>query len=120
MVDRYIPGVTKDRRKRKGDDDDVWGRTLRWLGVASWILMFTFLAITEKMSTGAEQIEAAASSTILSTIIFLLMILGLGVSISGFMLMQKRNRRNSDEFTYSVMVLGLVSFCGIIYYIFVI
>ena len=120
MERRYIPGVTRDRRKRRGNDD-LWGKILRWLGVVSWILMFTFLAVTEKMSTGADQLEAAASTTsYLATIIFVLMILGLGVSISGFMLMQKRNRRSSDEFTYSVLVLGLVSFCGIIYYIFVI
>lgn len=119
MERRYIPGVTPDRRKRKGSDD-VWGRTLRWLGVVSWILMFTFLAMTEKMSTGTKQVADAASSSILATVIFLLMILGLGISISGFMLMQKRNRRSSDEFTYSVLVLGLVSVCGIGYYLFVI
>jgi len=119
MERRYIPGVTPDRRKRKGKED-VWGTTLRWLGVVSWILMFTFLAATEKMSTSAEQLGAAASSSILPTMIFLLMILGLAISISGFMLMQKRNRRNSDEFTYSVLVLGLVSVCGIVYYLFVI
>lgn len=109
---RYIPGVTRDRRKRKGDD--VWGKTLRWLGVASWVLMFTFLAFTEKIAGN----EGTAVSSI-STYIFLLMILGLLISVAGFMIIQKRNRRHSDEFTYSVLVLGLVSFCGIIYYIFI-
>ncbi len=119
MEKRYIPGVTPDRRNRKGKED-IWGTTLRWLGVISWILMFTFLAATEKISTNAEQLEAAASSSILPSLIFLLMLLGLAISISGFLLMQKRNRRNSDEFTYSVLVLGLVSVCGIVYYLFVI
>lgn len=119
MKRRYIPGVTRDRRKRKGHDD-AWGRTLRWLGVVSWILMFTFLAVTEKMSTSAQQVAEATSTSLMPTIIFLLMILGLMISISGFFLMQKRNRRSSDEFTYSVLVLGLVSICGIVYYLFVI
>ena len=112
MKNRYIPGVTRDRRKRKGDD--VWGKTLRWLGVASWVLMFTFLAFTEKIQ-GAE----ATTASSLSTYIFLLMILGLAISIGGFCIIQKRNRRYSDEFTYSVLVLGLVSLCGILFYIFI-
>jgi uncharacterized membrane protein len=114
MKNRYIPGVTRDRRKQKGDD--LWGKTLRWLGVASWVLMFTFLAFTEKIS-GTEGAATSGSSS--SVYIFLLMILGLAVSICGFMIIQKRNRRYSDEYTYSVLVLGLVSTCGIIYYIFV-
>ena len=110
MKKRYIPGVTRDRRKQKGDD--LWGKTLRWLGVASWVLMFTFLAFTEKISGT----EGASSSSIY---IFLLMILGLMVSIGGFLIIQKRNRRYSDEYTYSVLVLGLVSICGIVFYLFV-
>jgi len=113
MQKRFIPGVTRDRRKK---GDDLWGKTLRWLGVASWVIMFTFLAFTEKL-TGAE---AAPASSSISTYIFLLMILGLMISISGFLIIQKRTRRYSDELTYSVLVLGLVSFCGIIYYLFVI
>ena len=112
MQRRYIPGVTRDRRKTKGDD--VWGKTLRWLGVASWVLMFTFLAFAEKLS-GAENTSAASS---ISTYIFLLMILGLLVSTGGFLVIQKRIRRNSDELTYSVLVLGLVSTCGIVVYLF--
>jgi hypothetical protein len=113
MQKRYIPGVTRDRRKRKGDDK--WSATLRWLGVTSWILMFSFLAFTEKIS-GAE---AEAARTSLSTYIFLLMILGLIISACGFKIIQKRNRRFADEHTYSVLVLGLVSLCGIVYYLFV-
>ena len=114
MRNRYIPGVTRDRRKQKGED--TWGKTLRWLGVASWVLMFTFLAFTEKLS-GTEGASASSSSS--SVYIFLLMILGLMVSIGGFLIIQKRNRRYSDEYTYSVLVLGLVSICGIVFYIFV-
>ena len=112
MQKRYIPGVTRDRRKRKGDDR--WGAILRWLGVTSWLLMFSFLAFTEKIS-GAE---AEATKSSLSTYIFLLMILGLMISVGGFLIIKKRNRRYADEHTYSVLVLGLVSFCGIIYYLF--
>ena len=114
MQKKYIPGVTRDRRKQKGDDR--WGATLRWLGVASWVMMFSYLAFTEKL-TGAE---AASANSSLSTYIFLLMILGLMVSVCGFLIIQKRNRRYSDEHTYSVLVLGLVSLCGIIYYLFMI
>jgi len=117
---RYVPGITPDRRKRK--EDDLWGKILRWLGVASWVLMFSFLAIANKTEPETQEaLEKAASGaagSALTRYIFFLMIMGLAISISGFFIIKKRNRRATDEFVYSVLVLGLVSICGIIYYLF--
>ena len=117
---RYIPGITPDRRTRK--EPDFWSKTLRWLGVTSWILMFTILAVSNKVGKSQEALGDSGVIYLgqnLAKYIFSLMVFGLVISLSGFVLIQKRNRRNTDEFTYSVLVLGLVSLCGIIYYLFI-
>ncbi|MBU0481965.1 MAG: hypothetical protein KKG47_12775 [Proteobacteria bacterium] len=124
MAPRYIAGVSKDRRRKTGAD--FWGSVLRWLGVSSWILMFSYLALGNKarpevrteLDIKHDIAIRADWDIILAKYIFILMILGLVISIIGFFVVQKRNRRRTDEFTYSVLILGLVSACGIIYYLF--
>jgi len=115
MTGRYVHGKTPDRRTRK--QGDIWTKTLRWLGVASWVLMFAFLAAGNKNAPGTGEPTELSWSVILGRYIFDLMILGLLISVGGFMIIMRRNRRRTDEFAYSVLIVGLVSVCGIVYYL---
>ncbi|MBU0485899.1 MAG: hypothetical protein KKB30_15455 [Proteobacteria bacterium] len=123
-MSKYIAGVSKDRR---GERPDSLTKTVRWLGVASWVIMFSALAIIGKARPEAETALDKKYNIVVQTTwdvelanyLFVLMIVGLILSLIGICIKQQRTRRRTDEYMYSLYILGITSTCGILYYLFV-
>ncbi|MBU0730097.1 MAG: hypothetical protein KKE17_03900 [Proteobacteria bacterium] len=118
----YIPGKSSDRRKGA----DLWLKTLGWLSVVSWALMFAALVLFGKARPQIQtyidtkfNVPLRAEWNIeLANYLFYLMIVGLFLSLAGIVINLKRHRRRNDEFIISLIMLGIVSLAGIIFYLF--
>lgn len=119
----YRPGIDPDRRR----GPDFWFKSLRWFAVGSWLIMFLaliFFAIAKPEETTFfdrqfnVKRESASNLTLIS-VIFYFMITGFCLSITGFFINLKRLRRKNDEFRISLILVGLISFGGILLYLFV-
>jgi len=121
---RYIPGVTPDRRKQ--EKPDLAGQLLSWLGLGSWLLFFLMLIMGNKARPEMQSpLESRYGIATRSTwdldtarVLFYLMILGLLISAVGLSLKKVRTRRRTDSRFYSVLLMGIISILGIIYYLF--
>ncbi len=117
----YRPGIDPDRRK----GPDIWMRSLRWFAVVGWFLLLValiFISVSTPQSElffGKESYRQNISGGFVQwhVIIFFFMILGLGLSILGFFINIKRQRRRDDEYRVSLILLGMISIIGIIIYL---
>jgi hypothetical protein len=108
--------------RRKGAD--LWVKTLRWLGVFGWFVMIAALFIIdrarpaeENMFTKAANVSVRSSWNLeLIHYLFYLMIFGLCISIIGIAINSRRHNRANDRFRYILIILGIISFFGIIKY----
>ncbi len=122
---RYIPGVTPDRRRQ--EKPDLAGQLLSWLGLGSWLLFFLILIMGNKarpeIHTSLESryniITRNGWDLNTAKVIFYLMIVGLLLSITGLSLRRIRSRRRTDSQFYSILLMGVISILGILYYLFV-
>ncbi|GAB4370567.1 MAG: hypothetical protein Kow0042_12870 [Calditrichia bacterium] len=120
----YRPGIDPDRRK----GPDLWTKSLRWLAVFGWLILFAALIIVgitkpETVTFFDQKFQfykAGTENPLLTRIIFYLMILGLLLSLMGVFINLKRLRRRDDEYRLSLILLGLISLSGIIIYLFII
>ena len=114
----------KVTERRKGPD--FWLRSLGWLAVVGWLCMFIALILFEKAKPPAgsffERREGMyirrSWNEDLGEYMGYLMIAGLIISILGLMINAKRHRRKSDQYRLSLILLGLISAAGIVYYFF--
>lgn len=118
----YRLGIDPERRK----GPDFWMKSLRWFAIVGWLFMLAALLIFAKAKPKVEafieryyNIELRATWDMeLMSHIFFLMILGVCISIVGFVINTKRHRRQTDEYRVSMILLGLISIFGIILYLF--
>lgn len=109
--------------RRKGPD--VWKKSISWFAVGGWLTMFTalvFFGIAKphtvtifKQSLNLKMGRFLVNN--LSILLFYFMISGLLLSIGGFYINLKRNRRRDDEYHLSLLILGMISILGIISYL---
>jgi len=116
---------TKKRpERRKGPD--LWVKLLGWLAIVGWFLMLTVLFIIdrakpehENMFTKSANIEVRTTwNQELINYLFYLMIFGFCMSIIGFVINSRRHHRAKDRFRYTLIILGIISFFGIIMHLF--
>ncbi|MFQ5962813.1 MAG: hypothetical protein ACE5KZ_00835 [Candidatus Scalinduaceae bacterium] len=115
-------GTKSERRK----GPDLWVRILGWLCVFGWFLMFVALFIidrakpqAENMFTKAAKIEVRTTwNQELTNYLFYLMIFGLCISVIGIVINSRRHHREDDRFRFTLIILGIISFLGIIKYLF--
>jgi len=125
-MERYIPGVTPDRRK--SEKPDLAGQFLSWLGLGAWLLFFLMLIMGNrarpelKTSLEAKYDIATRNGWDPDTarVLFYLMVIGLMISLTGTYLRKARTRRRTDSQFYSILLIGIVSAVGIVYYLFMI
>ncbi len=115
-------GIRPDRRK----GPDLWTKILRWLGVFGWFVMIVALYVIDRARPEEENMfTKAAKVSVRETwnqelihYLFYLMIFGLCISVIGIVINSRRHHRKDDRFKYILMVLGVISFFGIIKYLF--
>ncbi len=115
-------GIRPDRRK----GPDLWTKILRWLGVFGWFVMIVALYVIDRARPEEENMfTKAAKVSVRETwnqelihYLFYLLIFGLCISIIGIVINSRRHHRKDDRFKYILMVLGVISFFGIIKYLF--
>ena len=114
-------GMKPDRRR----GPDLWTKTLRWLGVFGWFVMITALYIIDKAKPEEENMFTKAANVSVRTTwnqelihyLFYLMIFGLSISVIGIVINSRRHHRKDDRFKYILIILGAISFFGIIKYL---
>ncbi len=105
---------------------DLWTKTLRWLGVFGWFVMFVALFIIDRAKPEEENMfTKAANVSVRKTwnqeliqYLFYLMIFGLCISVIGIVINSRRHHRKDDRFKYILIILGIISSFGIIKYLF--
>ncbi len=120
----YRPGIDPDRRKKP----DMWVKSLRWLAVVGWLIMLVALFIISEAKPQTQnffdKITTSQSTTTwnieLAGYIFYLMLIGLVMGAAGIVINVKRHRRKTDEYRISLILITLMSFIGILLYIFLI
>lgn len=118
----YKQGESSDRRK----GPDLWLRVISGLGVVGWVLMFTAMIVVEKAKPPLETIATRFANIHLRTTwdvglsryLFYLMCLGGCISFFGIVINSRRLSRKNDHFRSNLIILGLISFFGIIMYLF--
>ncbi|MDY6836792.1 MAG: hypothetical protein SWH78_02355 [Thermodesulfobacteriota bacterium] len=113
---------TPPQRRRKGPD--FWFRSIRWLAVIGWLIMTGALFIPtvakpDHKGNIAKLAEGLRTTWDLELMkyFFYCMIVGLCISIAGFVINTKRHRRKSDEYLISLILLGFVSIVGMVTYL---
>ena len=113
----------KTPRRRKGTD--IWFKSIRWLAVIGWLLMFAAIFITAIAKPEKKNYFNKLAWSLRTTwdmemfmYFFYLMILGFCISVVGFAINIKRHRRKNDEYLVSLILLGLTSIVGIAIYLF--
>ena len=113
----------KTPKRRKGTD--IWFKSSRWLAVFGWLLMFAAIFITAIAKPESKNYFNRSAWSLRSTwdmelfrYFLYLMILGLCISVVGFTINIKRNRRKNDAYLISLILLGLTSIVGIAIYLF--
>lgn len=106
--------------KRRGPD--IWIKIRRTTGVVVWFLMLVILYLLD--SSKPENItffdrlfkieRRSTWNTNYGGMIFTMMLLGLIISISGLYINSKRNRRQSDRYPLSLLIMFVLSCIGIV------
>ncbi len=110
--------------RRKGPD--LWSKTLRWLGIFGWFVMFVAIFIIDRAKPEEENMfTKAAKVSVRKTwnpelihYLLYLMIFGLCISVIGMVINSRRHHRKDDRFSYILIILGVISSFGIIKYLF--
>ena len=110
--------------RRKGPD--LWVKVLGWFAIFGWFLMFMVLFIIDRAKPEYENMFTKSANIKVRTTwnqelinyIFYLMIFGLCMSIIGLVINSRRHHRAKDRFRYTLIILGIISFFGIIRHLF--
>ncbi len=111
--------------RRRGPD--ILVKSLRWIGFAGWFLMVMALIILEKARPKTTLVFNKIFDVDpnmrtywdrdLVRYIFYLMILGFTLSAVGLIFNSLRHRRKSDTYRIYLILLGVISFIGMMIYL---
>ena len=108
----YIPGVDIDRRKGPGSMVKV----INTLAVLSWLFLFFSLLVLDQAQPKLLTPGAQWNHNLLGILYYLLLIV-FGMSLTGLMLNRRRNRRKDDAYRLSLVISMVVSFFGLLRYL---
>jgi len=110
--------------KRRGPD--FWVKSLTWLGMIGWFILVVSLGIVDRAKPqtknffgqrlGTEVKEELAWNENLTFIFLILMLSGLMISMGGLIINSTRMKRKDDEYRLSLILVGLFSIVGTIFY----
>lgn len=110
---------------------DLWVSVLRWSGIVGWLIMLavyvlldrakpergTFVDIMYFEQLGIPINADSLWDAELVKVVFYLMVLSLCVSIAGLIINTTRRKREDDGFRKYLVILGLISLFGVVYYL---
>ncbi|MCP3923960.1 MAG: hypothetical protein GY714_15385 [Desulfobacterales bacterium] len=116
--------MNENDNKRKGPD--IWIKIRRISGVVVWFVMLVALYLLDSAKpenvTFFDRLNNIKRRTTWNTdynqMIFYVMILGLIISVSGLYINSKRNRRKSDKYPLSLLIMMTISIIGILMHLF--
>lgn len=120
-------GIGIERREaahvERRQHSDVWTHTLRIMSCVTYFLVvvsaiFFFLASPIAGSTTSFEIESIDELRMGANYFFYMMLLGVAISLTGLIINGRRSRRRYDDDQSPVMILGMISFVGILVYLF--
>ncbi|WP_429884745.1 hypothetical protein [Geoalkalibacter halelectricus] len=108
-----------ERRRRP----DIWVRSLEWLAVGSWLVLFLALLLVAKAKPQVETFFERYYNLPLDPYWNLellgylqgLMVLGLALSVLGLFINWRRSRRAEDQCCVSLIILGVISLVGLVF-----
>ncbi len=107
-----------DRRK----DQDLLGKSLKWFSIVSWAITYViFLIVDEGNKIAGNFLSTTAThnyrfSGITEHLLFGLLVIGLIISGTGIIINFKRARRKSEKLRFSLVLPGLISLTGLIFF----
>ncbi|MCD4651630.1 MAG: hypothetical protein K8S56_07590 [Candidatus Cloacimonetes bacterium] len=117
---KWRPGF-QDRREKR----DFWSRSITWFTLAGWVIMVSVLVIFDKAKPTQESffdrfhhVERVTTwNDSLVQSLFIMMIVGFLLGIVGLIINYRRNRRQKDHISVSLILLSLVSLLGILIFL---
>lgn len=113
----------KQIERRRGPD--VWIRSLTWLAVSGWILMFFALILAGLAKPESKTVYDhffSVSRTFrnywddrLVRYIYYIMSAGIFISTVGLLINRKRHRRKYDQYRISLILLGIISLMFLVF-----
>jgi len=102
---------------------DLWTSALHGMSCLTYFLVaisaiFFFLASPIGVSTTSFEIESLDQLSKGPAFFFYMMLTGVVISLVGLGINEKRSRRRYDDDHSAVMILGMISFVGILVYLF--
>ncbi len=110
--------ATVDRRKGQ----DILGRSLKWFTVLSWAITYViFLIVDEGNKIAGNFLSTTAThnyrfSVVTEHLLLGLLTVGLIISGTGLVINFKRARRKSEKLKLSLVLPGLISLTGLIFF----
>lgn len=120
VFDQY--GKTPKRRK----GPDLWFKSLRWMAVFGWLLLFAALLLSSKARPEIKTLIHSYDdlpyriswNMKLARYVFYMMIVGFCASGVGLAINIRRKRRRDDEIYVSLVLVGIISLAGILFYLY--
>lgn len=118
--------ILRKTKTERRSGPDLWVKALSWFGVFGWLLMFAALCVVDKAKPESEAPFARFFNVNLRTTwdtswtiyLFYLMIIGVSISIIGFIINTKRHHREEDRYRITFILLGVISIFGIVKFLF--
>lgn len=116
----WMGNYYNERRQK----EDFWMKSIKWLNIFGWLLLFISLFYLEMAKPGAEAFRKGGGDVQLlqtwdmdyiKSMIFILTS-SLIVSLLAIIINSKRHHRSNDFYRVSLFILGFVSILGIIYF----
>lgn len=116
MMNRNISTI---EQKRRGPD--IWIKIIRWTAALGWILMFAVLLLTDKARPKVAffldrilqvPLRTSWDRRLLDIACFLLVLI-LGLCLSGLFINSRRHKRKTDHYNRSLVIMGILALGGI-------
>lgn len=112
----------ENMKRRRGPD--IWVKLISWFEIISWVILFITLYVITKAKPQVENffdkfLKVSLRKTWdleLAQYAFYLMIILLTLSICALVVNSKRHRRKSDRYSFTLILMSMVSFIGIVIY----
>jgi len=113
-----------DVERRRGPD--VIMQSLTWIAAAGWFLLFLALILFDRAKPETtnffdrflgREVPATGWNEQLTAVLFGIMIIGFCLGGIGLYLNSKRMRRKDDTYRISLIILAVISLCGMLIYL---
>ncbi len=117
LTDQTKLGLTGRLKKNRRKGPDKWLRSLSWLTIAGWVLLFISFILFDVARPEAETLfhrmmgvfPSQGWNIALKNAVFYIVLCCQGLSVVGVLVNSRRMRRKSDRYRWSLMGLAIMS-----------